>query len=75
MGGLGIQTFIVINKARQTKLGWQLATHAEKLWVKVLKAEYYLNTTFFNFTCKSSSSWSWKRIFATKSVVSRGAYF
>lgn len=70
MGGLGIRpsaTMIQANQALLTKLGWQLAIHVDKLWFKVLKAQYYPNATlFFNSTCKSSSSWCWKGIFGTK---------
>lgn len=39
-GGLGLRAAHKINQASMVKVGWQLATKKEDLWVKVIRAKY-----------------------------------
>ena len=46
-GGLGIRLFSCYNKAALSKLGWKILTDPNNLWVKIIKAKYLRNSSFF----------------------------
>lgn len=39
-GGLGFRDLKILNKAYMLKLGWQLISQPNKLWVRIMKAKY-----------------------------------
>ncbi|CAH9085655.1 unnamed protein product [Cuscuta epithymum] len=55
-GGLGIRKAWYNNLALISKLGWDIMMDAQKLWVKVFKAKYIRNSSFFEITKKSRTS-------------------
>lgn len=47
-GGLGIRKHWSFNGALIAKLGWNLATKDNLLWVKAFKAKYFPHSSFMN---------------------------
>lgn len=55
------------------KQGWRLETNPESLLGKVLKAKYYPNSTFLESHLDNNPSYTWRNIWATKSVLNEGS--
>lgn len=55
-GGLGIQSFKLINKALLANIGWALAIEENKIWVKIFKVRYFLASSFMRCRRKKTCS-------------------
>jgi hypothetical protein len=75
LGGLGIRKMREVNLALISKLGWQLLNNSDTLWVSQLQGKYLNSTSFLSPSPISSSSWLWKGILKSKSIISKGACF
>jgi hypothetical protein len=75
LGGLGLRKMREVNLALVTKLGWNLLTKTDSLWVSQLHCKYLNSCTFLSPpSLSSSSSWLWKGILKTLPFISKGAY-
>ncbi|KAK5775483.1 hypothetical protein PVK06_043378 [Gossypium arboreum] len=61
-GGLGIRCVSDQNKAFMMKLGYNIATKTDTLWVRVLRAKYGINESLSECIMWSRSSFVWKSI-------------
>lgn len=57
-----------------SKLEWNIITKPKSLWVMLLKAKYFPNSTFLDVNLRSNSSWVWKGISRTRQIVDEGRY-
>jgi hypothetical protein len=73
LGGLGLRKMEEVNLALITKLGWQLLTQVDSLWVAQLKGKYISTGSFLSPPPHSAPSWLWKGILASLPVISQGA--
>ena len=74
-GGLGFRKFRDINSALLSKLGWNLLTEENKLWISLVKAKYLKNSNFFDYHLKNGVSFSWKSIVTAREVLRKGVLF
>ncbi|OVA09429.1 Reverse transcriptase zinc-binding domain [Macleaya cordata] len=61
-GGLGFQDLHNINQAQIARIGWRILRYHDSLLSKILKAKYFQNSSPFQVSIKSNSSWVWKGI-------------
>jgi hypothetical protein len=73
LGGLGLRKMKEVNLALITKLGWKLLTNFDSMWVAQLHCKYLLTSSFLSPPSFSSSSWLWKGILKSISIISKGA--
>ncbi|XP_059451183.1 uncharacterized protein LOC132181985 [Corylus avellana] len=73
LGGLGIRKMREVNLALVSKLGWNLLCKADSMWVAQLRGKYLHSNSFLTPSTLSSSSWLWKGITNSISVISKGA--
>lgn len=71
-GGLGLRRLKDMKMALLSKLGWFLANDANKLWVRALKAKYFVGRSFSNCPIKKNSSRSWRGILMTRQILEKG---
>lgn len=69
MGGLGLRCMRDINEAFLQKLGWNILTKPHSLWVRVLKAKYFQNCSFFTAESTLGSSLVWQGICKVKEAL------
>ena len=74
-GGLGFRKFRDINSALLSKLGWNLLTEENKLWISLVKAKYLKNSNFFDYHLKNGVSFSWRSIVTAREVLRKGVLF
>lgn len=70
-GGLGFLSFHNLNLAMLAKLGWNLATNVDKMWVTLLLNKYYQNHRFLEVPSRQGYSFIWKRIFSTINLTKK----
>jgi hypothetical protein len=73
LGGLGLRKMKEVNLALISKLGWKLLTNFDSMWVSQLHCKYLLSSSFLSPSSLSSSSWLWKGILKSISIISKGA--
>jgi hypothetical protein len=73
LGGLGLRKMKDVNLALLAKLGWKLLTGADSLWVSQLSGKYISYGSFLSPSSISATSWLWKGITKTKTLLSLGA--
>lgn len=61
-GVLNIRNVRKVNLALLAKLGWQLLTNAEALWVEIVKKKYFKEEDFMTVSPSSTSSFTWRRL-------------
>uniref|UniRef100_A0A2N9IIB3 Reverse transcriptase domain-containing protein n=1 Tax=Fagus sylvatica TaxID=28930 RepID=A0A2N9IIB3_FAGSY len=71
-GGLGLRRSLDTNQALISKMGWSLATDENKTWVSLLKAKYLKGVPFMQISPSLNSSWLWKGILKSKTILSKG---
>ncbi|GMY38077.1 uncharacterized mitochondrial protein AtMg00310-like, partial [Fagus crenata] len=71
-GGLGLRRSLDTNHALISKMGWSLATNENKTWVSLLKAKYLKGIPFMQISPSLNSSWLWKEILKSRSILSKG---
>lgn len=72
IGGLGIITMEFQNRALLSKLGWQIYSNQDLLWVRALKAKYLRNDNFMDISIKNNASWLWKGILNNMLLIEKG---
>lgn len=70
-GGLGLRKMSNINQALLSKLGWKFVTSPQSLWVKLVSAKYLKHSSFWDIIL-STSSWFWKSILSSRSLLKQG---
>jgi hypothetical protein len=73
LGGLGLRKMKEVNLALISKLGWKLLTNFDSMWVAQLHCKYLHSSSFLSPPSFSSSSWLWKGILKSISIISKGA--
>ena len=61
-GGLGFHHAHDINNALVSKLGWIIASSANKPWTSLLQSKYLRGRSFLTSTLQQNSSYIWKGI-------------
>jgi hypothetical protein len=72
-GGLGIRPLETQNRSLLAKLGWNILTKNNILWVSTLKSKYLINSDFLQAKIPPKASWLWKAILECRSVIGKGA--
>ncbi|XP_031127611.1 uncharacterized protein LOC116029708 [Ipomoea triloba] len=73
LGGLGIRAAKDMNMAFMAKLGWQVITNKESMWVKVLKEKYgHGKVSIDAISTKPVCSNAWRGIVAALHIVEKG---
>lgn len=70
--GLCLRRFMDINRALIAKLGWNILTEKNKLWVQILKAKYMRNEDLMHTTPKKAQSWTWQSILQNQDLIEKG---
>jgi hypothetical protein len=73
MGGLGIRTMEFHNRALLSKLGWQIHSNQDLLWVRALKAKYFIIDNFMEAPIKNNASYLWKGTVKNRLVIEKCA--
>lgn len=73
--GLGFRTFHDMNMALLAKMGWHLANHSNKKWVRLVLSKYCSHRRFINITPKSFNLYVWKGISGSLQALKRWLYF
>lgn len=68
-GGLGIKKTEDMNKALVAKMAWEIASNADKWWVKVFQKKYVKNINFMKIPVPKVVSWSCQSILACRDVL------
>lgn len=72
-GGLAFRSLRMVNSAYMMKLGWELITKREALWVQVLRFKYKCgNLQMPNVTCGSRASHIWRGLTQSWPMVDKG---
>lgn len=71
-GGLRLRKTVLINKAFIAKLGWEILTEENNLWVKLIKEEYLFNSSFFNDKSKRADSPIWRHLLQQRGILRKG---
>lgn len=72
-GGLGLRRTRDVNMAFITKLGWQLCTELERMWVKLIWSRYLRGRRITDFqSTLHASSWIWPGIKKCKELLDVG---
>ena len=75
-GGLGFRKMKDVKLALISKLGWKLHSNLDSMWVAQLRGKYLSSGSFFSLSLppppNSGSSWLWKGILSSQSVIALG---
>ncbi|XP_057755722.1 uncharacterized protein LOC130974897 [Arachis stenosperma] len=71
-GGLALRESRLVNFSLLGKLVWQILMNQEKLWVKIMLQKYLQNRNLFAVKAMGSSSYIWKSIVHSASVLKEG---
>lgn len=71
-GGLGVRDMLAFNKALLAKQAWRLMNNPTSLLARVYKAKYFRKTNFLEAKASPSSSYAWRSIIQTQSLISKG---
>lgn len=71
-GGLGFRDLNCFNLAMLAKFGWRLLMDNHSLVSRVLKANYYPESSFLEAKDGLNSSWAWLSILEGRKVIQRG---
>ena len=72
-GGLGIRPLESQNRSPLAKLGWNIFSKKNLLWVSTLASKYLKNSNFLSSKSPTNASWLWKGILNCRYVVEKGA--
>lgn len=72
LGGLGVGSATLFNKAVLAKLGWICLTDTTNWWVHIMTKKYSKSDYFLFGRKKTSQSLSWKAILDARSVLLKG---
>jgi hypothetical protein len=68
-GGLGIHDMKSTNLALIARLEWKIVNNSDSTWVKYVKNKYIIYGDFFSSFSPSSTSWLWKGIQKSRSLI------
>ncbi|CAN6573468.1 unnamed protein product [Malus baccata var. baccata] len=71
-GGLGFKDFQCFNLAFLAKIGWRLIQNPTSLLANVLRDKYYPGKCFKDAGRGRNTSWGWKGIFESRTVLQHG---
>ena len=72
VGGLGIKKTEDMNKALVAKMTWEVASNADKMWVRVFNKKYVRSKKFMRMSVPKAASWSCQSIFGGREVIKKG---
>jgi hypothetical protein len=72
-GGLGFRKFECFNEAMLSKLAWWILSDRDSFCVKVLRGKYKVRFNWLSCSPTKSSSFAWKGIESTRSLLAKGA--
>ncbi|XP_055959787.1 uncharacterized protein LOC130014852 [Mercurialis annua] len=72
-GGMGFKKIRDFNLAMLARQAWRFISVESNLMVKVFKAKYFPNSSFFDSKLGSNPSYVWRSIFETKKFMKKGA--
>lgn len=75
LGGLGLRRMYDLNRAMVAKLGWQVISNPECLWVKAVIAKYLRNSSFLEYQRKADVSWIWQGVEKTRELIIRNLHW
>ncbi|XP_074305281.1 putative mitochondrial protein AtMg00310 [Silene latifolia] len=71
MGGLGFRDFENFNLTLLGKQAWRLAVNSNCLWVRLIRAKYFLNGDFMAASMGNSPSYTWRGTLEARSTLER----
>ncbi|KAI5334704.1 hypothetical protein L3X38_024837 [Prunus dulcis] len=72
LGGLGVKSAALFNKAALAKLGWICLTDSSNWWAQIMLKKYLKNEGFLVTAKKTSHSSTWKAILEARFVLHKG---
>ncbi|KAI5338505.1 hypothetical protein L3X38_017776 [Prunus dulcis] len=72
LGGLGVRSTALFNKAAFAKLGWICLTDSSNWQAQIIVKKYLKKESFLVVAKKTSHSSTWKAILEARSVLHRG---
>ena len=72
LGGMGFKDLNVFNDSLLCRQAWRLARYPNTLFGRVMKAKYFPNGDFLDASLGYSSSYSWRSIWSSKSLLKEG---
>lgn len=72
-GGLGFRDLKSFNLVMLAKQGWRIVLDPTSLLARVLKAKYFLSTSFWEAGRPSNASSVWKGITDSRFILERGS--
>ncbi|VVA28953.1 PREDICTED: ribonuclease [Prunus dulcis] len=72
LGGLGVRSTILFNKAALAKLGWIYLSEPTNWWAQIMAKKYIRKDGFLAATKKTSHSAAWKAILDARTVLHKG---
>ncbi|QHN82087.1 putative mitochondrial protein [Arachis hypogaea] len=70
-GGLGFKDFELQNLAHLAKQAWRILRNPEAIWVRILKAVYFSNNSFWEARVHRGPSWVWRSILEGRDFLRR----
>ena len=61
-----------MNKALVAKMTWEVASDADKMWVRVFNKKYVRSKIFMRMSVPKAASWSCQSIFGGREVIKKG---
>ena len=71
-GGLGFRDLKKFNIPMLAKQGWRLINGDNPLVTRLMKAKYYLNTSFIDAKFGGNPSYMWRSIHKARDVIKQG---
>lgn len=72
-GGLGFREFTHMNSSILAKQAWRIIHNPDALWVKILQAVYFPNSSFLHVQRKRNCSWTWSSLLHGRDVILKSA--
>ncbi|KAF8413474.1 hypothetical protein HHK36_001461 [Tetracentron sinense] len=71
-GGVGFRDLQAFNLSLLAKQGWRILNQPETLWVRVLKAIYFAQSSFLDAKTGRHPSWVWRSLLAGRAILKLG---
>lgn len=72
-GGLGFREFSHMNSSLLAKQAWRIIHSPNALWVKILQAIYFPNSSFLQIQKRRGGSWTWNSLLHGRDMVLNSA--
>lgn len=73
-GGMGFRDLSCFKMALLARQGWQIMTHPDAFWVRILQGRDFPNSDFMQARRGSYPSWGWSSILSARSVLEKGVW-